>query len=153
MYEQFSIFDFILPAEKVPTVNGEGRILADLLIPSRWEAWKYSRSDWTLNGGPYVINAILAVLPGNRLYVKEWMMYPFMYEMKSALEVDKMYQKIRSNIVERISRNNEIQRTWSVNELPPLEDMWLFKDKEYSCKEYASKMLYGYRANIKEDEE
>lgn len=153
MQGQYSIFDYLLPKENVPTVNIRGYISADLLIPSRWEAWKFSRKDATLLGGkPYVIDAVLAVLPGNRLYVKEWMLYPFMHELKSAEKVEKMYQEIRAKIVDRIARNNEIQNTWQVNELPPLEDMWQFKDGEYSCKEYASKMMYGYKVNIKEED-
>ena len=144
MYEQLSIFDLMQPVSDVPVVNSEGCIPAELLKPTKWEAWKYSRVDCKLNGGPYVINAMLAILPGNRLYAKEWMLYPFMHELKSSLEVEKMYQKIRKKIVERIEWNNDKQKTWQIDELPDLEDMYLYKDDEYSCKEYARKMIYGY---------
>lgn len=144
MYEQLSIFDILKPSDEVPVVNSDGFIPAKLLAPTRWEAWKYSNTDFELNGGPYVINAMLAILPGNRLYVKEWMLYPFIHELKSSLEVEKMYQKIRKKIVERIEWNNDKQKTWQIDELPDLEDMYLYKDGEYSCKEYARKMIYGY---------
>lgn len=147
MYEQLSIFDIIKPSTTIPAVDKEGRIKSELLVPERWEAWKFSKSDWSLNGNPYIIDAVLVVLPGNRLYVKEWMLYPFMHELKSAEAVDKMYHTIRKKIVEKIEQNNDIQKAWQVNELLKLEDMYWYKDGEYSCKEYAEKMLYGYKCS------
>lgn len=140
-----SIFDIMEGAESIPSVNDEGYIPSEELIPLKWEAWKYSNSEWTLSGGkPYIIDAVLAILPGNRLYVKDWMLYPFMYELNSAGEVLNMYCALRKKIVERKARNNDSQKTWQADELPPLEDMWKYKEGEYSCKEYAKTALYGY---------
>lgn len=153
MEEQISIFDILQPSlivsdTNVPEVNENGYIPSEKLVPVKWEAWKFSRNDWTLRGGePYIIDAFLVILPGNRLYVKEWMTYPFMYECKTAIKTDKMYYSLREKIVERIKDNNDIQQTWKVDTLPPLENMWKYKDGEYSCKEYAEKILYRYGYN------
>lgn len=145
MVVQMSIFDIMEGAENIPSVNDEGYIPSEELVPLKWEAWKYSNSEWTMNGGkPYIIDAVLAILPGNRLYVKDWMMYPFMYELKSAGDVLNMYCALRKKIVERKARNNDVQKTWQTDELPLLEDMWEYQEGEYSCKEYAQKTLYGY---------
>lgn len=145
MTGQLSLFDVMQSTIDVPSVNDAGYIPAEALVPIKWECWKYSRSDCTLNGGePYIINAILAILPGNRLYVKDWMLYPFMHELETTCEVSKMYHSIRKKIVERMAHNDHIHRVWQVDELIPLEDMWLYKDGEYSCREYAEKILYGY---------
>ena len=144
--EQMSIFDTIQSSFSVHVVNNEGFIPAEDLVPVGWEAWKYSRDDWTLRGGePYIIDAFLALLPGNRVYAKEWMMYPFMYECKTAMEADKLYFSLRKKIVEREKYNSTIQRTWKVDSLPPLVDMWKYKDGEYGCEEYAKIALYGYQ--------
>lgn len=146
MLGQLSIFDILQPEKEIPTVNGEGYIPACELDPIRWEAWHYSNSKWTMNGGqPYMIKAVLAVLPGNRLYVKEWFTYAFMHELKDENAIEKMYACIRKKIVERMEYNNDYQKTWQVNELPALRDMWRYKEGEYSEKDYAEKMLYGYR--------
>lgn len=145
MFEQINLFDMIQSPLEIPEVNAEGYIPSSELHPIRWEAWKYFKKDWTLNGGaPYIISAMLAILPGNRLYVKEWMLYPFMHELKSSEDVERMYHAIRKKIIEREERNDENQRTWQVEEMPPLEDMWQYEKGEYSCKEYAGKMLHGY---------
>lgn len=145
MTGQINIFDMMESSLDVPTPNEDGMISAELLVPIKWERWKFSKSDWTLMGGkPYVIEAVLAVLPGNRLYVKDWMLYPFMFELGSPWEVSKKYNAARAKIVERMVRNNDIQRTWQVDEAPQLEDMWKYKDGEYSCAEYARTALYGY---------
>lgn len=145
MTGQLSIFDVMQGDIEVPSVNEEGYIPAELLVPIKFECWKYSNSEWTLHGGkPYVIDAVLAILPGNRLYVKDWVLYPFMHELSTTCEVSKMYHAIRKKIVERMAHDNDFQRTWKVDELLPLEDMWKYKDGEYSCKEYAEKALYGY---------
>lgn len=144
--EQLSIFDTIQFSFSVPDVNSEGYIPSEDLVPIKWEAWKYSRDDWTLRGGePYIIDAFVALLPGNRVYVKDWMLYPFMHECKNAMDADKLYFSLRKKIVEREKYNSSIQRTWKVDSLPSLEDMWKYKDGEYSCKEYAKTALYGYQ--------
>lgn len=146
MMEQVNIFDVMQSGLDVPLPNGEGFIPSDALKPVKWEHWKYAKSDWTLRGGePYVIDAVLAILPGNRLYVKEWMLYPFMYELKTSWEVAKKYNALRRQIVERMAWNDNIQQTWQVDELPQFSDMWKYKDGEYSCEEYARTALYGYR--------
>lgn len=147
MYEQINIFNFINTTYDVPIADSTGKIASDLLIPECWEAWHYYRSDCTLNNGPYIINALLVILPGNRLYVKEWMKYPFMYELKSRVDVEKMYQQIRLKIVGRMENNSDSERTWQTDTLPTLEDMYKYKDGEYSCKEYADKILFGYKTS------
>lgn len=145
MTGQLSIFDVMQSTMDVPSVNEEGYISSDLLVPIKWEHWKYADDKLTLNGGePYVISAILAIFPGNRLYVKDWMLYPFMHELPTACEVSKTYHTIRKKIIERMTHDNEFQRTWKVDELPTFQDMWQYKDGEYSCKEYAEKMIHGY---------
>lgn len=149
--EQINMFDVLqsslnITDEDVPTINDEGYIASEKLIPVKFEAWKFSRDDWTLSGGePYIIDAFLVILPGNRVYAKEWMMYPFMYECKTAKDADELYFSLRKKIVEREKTNNNIQRTWKTDSLPALEDMWKYKDGAYGCKEYATTALYGYQ--------
>ena len=148
--EQVNIFDVMQSSSQIPFPNEEGFISSELLVPFKWECWKYERKDWTLRGGePYVIEAVLAMLPGNRLYVKDWMLYPFMYELKSSWEVAKKYNAMRSKIVERMAHNDNIQRTWQADEMPQLVDMWKYKDGEYSCEEYAKKIICGYQIGEK----
>ena len=150
MISQIGIFDMMTSSLEIPMPNEQGFISAQDLEPVEWERWKYAKSDWTLMGGePYVIDAVLAILPGNRLYVKEWMLYPFMYEYKSTQEVFKKYRAIRQKIVERMARNNDIQRTWQVDEKPTLQDMWKCGENEYSCEEYARKANHGYQIRAK----
>lgn len=152
MFEQICLGDFMEmePAEWVPKVNDEWYIPSSELIPKRWEAWGHQNYTYTMgkddhgNPKPYIINAVIAVLPGKRLYVKEWMMYPFMHELKSDAEVEKMYRRLRSKIAEWESYNSNVKRTWKLDYLPELEDMWWYKDGDYSCREYAQKMLSGY---------
>lgn len=145
MFEQLSFFDLGQPEVKIPEVNEKGFIPAEELVPTRYEAWKYSNDNLSLRDGPYIIDAFVAILPGNRLYVKDWMLYPFMHEMKTAMAVEKAYHKAKESIEERIQWNDEHKRTWKIDSLPALEDMWKYKDGEYSCKDYAEKMLYGYK--------
>ena len=145
MWSQVNLFDICECSSDIPSPDEKGCISSELLKPIRWEAWRFSRTDWTMNNGcPYIITALLAVLPGNRLYVKEWMMYPFMYEFASSDELEKVYNAKRKKIVERIQHNNNIQNTCQINVLPSMEDMYRYKNGEYSCKEYADKVLYGY---------
>lgn len=140
MWSQTSIFDVGECPADIPVPDENGCITADQLTPIRWEAWKFSNSDWTLFGGkPYVTDAVLVILPGNRLYVKEWMLYPFMYELASAEEVEKQYYSLRKKIVERMKNNNETQKTWQVDALPQLSDMYLCNTGTYSCLEYAKR--------------
>jgi len=147
MCEQLSIFDVMQSGMDVPTVNEKGYIPAEALVPIKWEHWKYSDSTMTLRGGePYVIDAALAILPGNRLYVKDWMMYPFMYEFDTSCAVSKEYFAIRKRIVERKKNDNDTRKTWQVDELPTLRDMWKCEERRYSCEEYAHKTLYGYHS-------
>lgn len=148
MVNQMSFYDFTgETVTPIPQVNAEGYIPAEQLVPVRWEAWKYHENNKTfMNGKPYILDAVVAVLPGNRLYIKEWMLYPFMYELESAKEVDKMYEQARERIVWRMTRNSRNCQTWQVNELPELSDMWKYSDTEYSCKEYAETRLYGHQS-------
>lgn len=147
--EQYSLFDMAEPAvehdRSVPTVNSEGFIPAAQLIPEKWEAWKFANSKWTMLGGkPYVIEAVIALLPGNRLYVKEWMLYPFMYEFSTPTKAYKKYLECREKIVEYMKYNDEHRHTWQLDELPELSDMWRYADGEYSCKEYAMTAIHGH---------
>ena len=161
MTDQFSLFDAFSEntssgsvVTNVPSVNSEGFIPADQLVPEKWEAWKYSDDNATLSGGrPYIIDAVVALLPGNRLYVKEWMLYPFMFEYSSPAKAEKKYLEYRQKIVERKQFDRPGKRTWQVSEMPPLKDMWQFADGEYSCCEYASTMLHGYRASFAANKE
>ena len=162
MSDQFNLFDtFAEPAPSIrkkshiPQVNAEGFIPADQLIPEKWEAWKYADDNATLAGKPYVIDAVVALLPGNRLYVKEWMLYPFMWEFSSPSKAEKMYLTHRQKIVERKQWDNpeKGKRTWQSDVLPPLKDMWQYEDGEYSCYEYAATKLHGYRSNFSKGKE
>ena len=90
--DQINIFDVMQSAYDVPDPNEEGMIPAELLTPISWDRWMYSNDNWTKNGGaPYIIEAVLAKLPGNRLYVKAWMLYPFMHEFSSSEKLEKAY--------------------------------------------------------------
>ena len=146
--EQLNIFDTIQITCDIPKPNAQGMIPAEQLIPIRWKHWRYSNDNWTLGDGtsPYIIEACLVKLPGNRLYAKEWMKYPFMYEFASSEKLERAYAAAQKRIEERMERNNDTQRAWEVNYPPRLEDMWRYKDGEYSCREYAEKVLFGYAA-------
>lgn len=158
MFDQFNLFDsaeFIVESKStgtsiVPEVNEEGFIPADQLVPIKYEAWKYENKSWTLNNGPYVIDAYVAMLPGNRLLVKEWMLYAFMHTYKTEKQCEEAYLNLRKEIKKKSLKNNDTQRTWSVPDLPPLHDMWLYEPGEFSEKEYAQKRLYGYQLQRKE---
>lgn len=147
MFEQLSLLDMMQSGMEVPRVNIGEYIPASQLQPIQWEAWKYSNSEWTLLGGkPYIIDAFVALLPGNRIYVKEWMLYPFMFDLGTSVKAEKQYEKLRQKIAtERSNCKPGTEMCWKADKLPAMEDMWQYKDGEYSCQEYAEKILYGYQ--------
>ena len=138
--EQLSIFDDFIEEEK-----SEDYISANDLIPEKWERWKFRDIRLTQrNGDIYEIEAVVALMPNNRVYVKEWMKYPFMYEFSTFREASKKYLEYRNIIVERMKYNNWHKKTWQTDEPPVFSDMWRCGEKEFSCFEYADKVNNGY---------
>lgn len=146
--EQLNIFDALNIMQtgfNIPVCNEKGYIPADHLIPIKQESWTFHKKDWTLRGGePYIIHSTVAILPGNRLYYKKWVEYPFMVELPNAKAVDELYYTIRQEIKEKAYHDNELQHTYTSKAMLPLEDMWQYEDGKYSCEQYAKTRLYGY---------
>lgn len=149
---QLSLFDFLsidleeLPdssIEDIPMPDENNMIPAGKLKALEWEAWDYFNLNLTLNDGPYEIKAFLAILPGNRLYVKGWMRYPFMYQFANEKQLRKAYETERKLIAEwKFIENSEREGLFQIDRMPLMEDMYEFQENEFGCFDYCKNQNY-----------
>ena len=143
MESQVSIFDimFSYNEAQIPQPDSEGRIKAEDLIPIQWMAWKHPKNSYQTI---YDCRDAYAVLfSGNRVLVKDWMLYPHMEEYESTEEAYKEYEKARKKI-ETANSLNDKDKMWVSEELPEIEDMYQYEEGKYSCREFVEKIRWIY---------
>lgn len=91
--------------------------------------WYYEeRNHW------HVIFSTVVLLEDNMVYIKDFMVYPFLYKFDSYKKAYEFYYKKLDDFRNSGRRNNDIYKEINIHH--ELEDMYLCEKNKYGCFQY-----------------
>lgn len=133
--EQLNLFDLGMENQYTEKTS-EKIIKAPEMKVIKMESYAYTCSLWYYEERNYwhVITATIALLENNRVYLKEFTTYPFLYIFENEQKAYKFYVEKLNELRNHGKGSREIQVKLNIHN--ELEDMYYCEKNRYGCFEY-----------------